>query len=610
MADAQASSTHPLPLSDLNLGVIGNCSFNALVDERASVVWSCMPRPDADPVFNALLGGISPGDEKARGVYAVDLENFASSQQQYFTNTPVLVTRLHDTAGQAIDVIDFAPRFNRFGRRHRPVAIVRIVRPVTGRPRVRIRLRPNYAYGSEEPVVTRGSNHIRYVGGKLTLRLTTDAPVTYITNETWFRLERPLYLFLGPDETVAGSVAATCEEFLTATDSYWREWVRTLAVPVEWQDAVIRAAITLKLCWYEETGGILAAMTTSIPEAPNSGRCWDYRFCWLRDAYYVIRALNRLGAIDIMESYLSYLRNLPELTEDRHMQPVYGLGLEQDLIETEITSLPGYRGMGPVRVGNQAYEHKQHDVYGQVILSSTQAFFDKRLLRPLTLQDFRALEIIGDRAYRLSSVPDAGLWELRTIANIHTYSSLMCWAGCHRLARIAAHLGLSDRTLFWNERAREVKDKILANAWNPEAKAFVASFGGQELDASVMQMTEVGLIAADDPRFIATLDAVSAKLRHGKHVYRYVGRDDFGVPTTAFNICTFWYIDALKRAGRDEDARDVFINMLNHRNHVGLLSEDIDPVTGELWGNYPQTYSLVGIINGAMRLSRSWRDVV
>jgi GH15 family glucan-1,4-alpha-glucosidase len=186
----------------------------------------------------------------------------------------------------------------------------------------------------------------------------------------------------------------------------------------------------------------------------------------------------------------------------------------------------------------------------------------------------------------------------------------MCWAGCHRLARIAAHLGLSDRTMFWNERAREIKEKILANAWNAETKAFAASFGGQELDASVMQMTEVGLIAADDPRFLGTLDAVSEKLRRGKHVFRYIGHDDFGVPTTAFNICTFWYIDALKRAGRDEDARDVFISMLNHRNHVGLLSEDIDPATGELWGNYPQTYSLVGIINGAMRLSRSWRDVV
>ena len=160
------------------------------------------------------------------------------------------------------------------------------------------------------------------MGDQLTLRLTTDAPVTYITHKTWFRLEKPLNLFLGPDETVAGSVSATCEEYLTVTDSYWRDWVRTLAVPLEWQDAVIRAAITLKLCWYEETGGILAAMTTSIPEAASSGRTWDYRFCWLRDAYYVVRALNRLGAIDIMESYLSYLRNLPDLTEDRHMQPV------------------------------------------------------------------------------------------------------------------------------------------------------------------------------------------------------------------------------------------------------------------------------------------------
>lgn len=569
-----------------------------------------MPRPDGDPVFNALLGGISPQDEKARGVFGVDIENFASSQQSYFTNTPVLVTRLQDTAGQAIDVIDFAPRFNRFGRRHRPVALIRIIRPVTGRPRVRIRLRPAFSYGAEDPVVTRGSNHIRFVGDRQTLRLTTDAPVAYITDETWFRLEKPLNLFLGPDETIAGSVSATCEEYLTATDSYWREWVRTLAVPLEWQDAVIRAAITLKLCWYEETGGILAAMTTSIPEAANSGRTWDYRFCWLRDAYYVVRALNRLGAIDIMESYLSYLRNLPELTEDRHMQPVYGLALEQALIEREITSLPGYRGMGPVRVGNQAYEHKQHDVYGQIILSSTQAFFDRRLLRPMTLQDFRALEIIGERAYRLAAVPDAGLWELRTIANVHTYSALMCWAGCHRLSRIAAHLSMSDRALFWNERARELKEKILTEAWSDESNAFAASFGGSELDASVMQMTEVGLVNADDPRFLATLDAVSEKLRRGKHVFRYIGQDDFGVPTNAFNICAFWYIDALKRAGRDADARDVFVSMLNHRNHVGLLSEDIDPVTGELWGNYPQTYSLVGIINGAMRLSNSWRDVV
>ncbi|MGE3475511.1 MAG: glycoside hydrolase family 15 protein [Rhodospirillaceae bacterium] len=610
MAAAQADPSHPLPLSDLNLGVIGNCSFNALIDQRACVVWSCMPRPDGDPVFNALLGGIGPQDDRARGVYAVDLENFTSSQQQYFTNTPVLVTRLHDAAGQAVDVIDFAPRFNRFGRRHRPVAIIRIIRPVTGRPRIRIRLRPTYNYGGAEPTITRGSNHVRFVGDQLTLRLTTDAPVTYIMHETWFRLERPMYLFLGPDETVGGSVAATCEEFLTATDGYWRDWVRTLAVPVEWQDAVIRAAITLKMCWYEETGGILAAMTTSIPEAANTGRCWDYRFCWLRDAYYVVRALNRLGAVDIMESYLTYLRNLPELTEDRHMQPVYGLGLEQELTETEVTSLPGYRGMGPVRVGNQAFEHQQHDVYGQVILSSTQAFFDRRLLRPLTLQDFRALEIIGDRAYRLAEVPDAGLWELRTIANVHTYSSVMCWAGCHRLARIAAHLSLADRALFWNERARELKEKILAKAWSDETGAFAAHFGGRELDASLMQMAEVGLIGAEDARFKATLDGVGEKLRRGNHVFRYVGRDDFGVPTTAFNICTFWYIDALKRSGRDDEAREVFVSMLNHRNHVGLLSEDIDPATGELWGNYPQTYSLVGIINGAMRLSRSWRDIV
>ncbi|MBY0511236.1 MAG: glycoside hydrolase family 15 protein [Rhodospirillaceae bacterium] len=594
---------------DLNLGVIGNCSFNALIDRHGRVVWSCMPRPDSEPVFNALLSGKDLGAEDTQGLYDVTMEGEVTARQTYEDNTAILVTRLENTMG-AVEIVDFAPRFNRFGRRYRPVAMVRLIRPVSGTPRIRIRVRPTFNYGSEGPVVTHGSNHIRYSGARQTLRLTTDAPLTYVLRESWFKLERPLSLFLGPDESLTAPVTDMTGDYRVATAAYWREWVRTLATPFEWQEAVIRAAITLKLCWFEETGGIIAAMTTSIPEAPHSGRTWDYRYCWMRDAYYVIRALNRLGAVDIMESYLVYLRNLPTVARDEHLQPVYGIGLESQLLESEITALAGYRGMGPVRLGNQAYEHHQHDVYGQIILSATQAFFDSRLLRPMTLDDFHALEVLGERAYALAYVPDAGLWELRTKANIHTYSSMMCWAACDRLQRIASHLRQDERAVIWGQRAGEIQEKILTKAWNPQIGSYASVFGGGELDASLLQMAEVGLIAADDPRFGATVKAIGAALHRQRHVFRYIAPDDFGAPTTAFSICTFWYVDALQRQGNKEHAREIFEHMLSCRNHVGLLSEDIDPDTGELWGNYPQTYALVGMINAATRLSRAWGDML
>ena len=605
-----ATAKERSPVADLNLGVIGNCSFNALINRQGCVVWSCMPRPDSEPVFNALLSGRDPSADDARGIFDVQVEDFIASEQFYEENTPILITHLKDKSGQVVEVVDFAPRFNRFGRRYRPIAIVRYIRAVKGRPRIRIRVRPSFDYGAEAPQMTRGSNHIRFVGDSITLRLTTDAPVSYIENEDWFRLERPLTLFLGPDESFTRSIEDASDKFYTETVSYWREWVRTLAIPAEWQQEVIRAAITLKLCWFEETGAILAAMTTSIPEAPNSGRCWDYRFCWLRDAYYVVRALNRLGAVDILESYLTYLRNLPELRGDAHLQPVYGIALEQKLTEDIVDSLPGYRGMGPVRVGNQAYEHRQHDVYGQVVLSAAQAFYDRRLLRPMTVEDFRALEIMGERAYALAETPDAGLWELRTMAHIHTYSSMMCWAACDRLARIAHHLKLDESADVWLRRATELRDKILTRAWNEEIGAFTSYFGGREMDASLLQLAEVGIVDGDDPRFIATVENVERALRRGHYLFRYALPDDFGLPSTAFNICTFWYIDAVNRIGQKKHAREILEHMLSRRNHVGLLSEDMDVKTGELWGNYPQTYSLVGIINAAMRLSRPWADVI
>jgi pentatricopeptide repeat protein len=511
-----------------------------------------------------------------------------------------------------VRIVDFAPRFADRGRVFRPLMLVRRVLPIAGRPRIRIVLAPTFNYGATEPEITRGSNHVRYVHTTQTLRLTADMPVTYVLDRTPHLLDRPANLIFGVDEILGSGINETMRDFEERTADYWQRWTRALALPLEWQEEVIRAAITLKLCTYEETGAIIAAMTTSIPEAPGTQRTWDYRYCWLRDAFFVIRALNSISEMATMEDYLRYLIDVIHMGKSNgHLQPVYGVGLESELVERSVDTLPGYRGIGPVRLGNEAWEHIQHDAYGHAVLAATQAFFDQRLLRrPASRDDFDQLEWVGEQAFKLYAKPDAGIWELRTLHQVHTSSAVMCWAACDRLAKIAAHLGSPARARSWKARADRVRKVVLERAWNRKRKAFVGVFGGEALDASVLLMSEVNMVDADDPRWLQTLSAIRSELKEGDHLFRYRTVDDFGVPKMAFTACTYWYIDALARAGEIDEARELFDNLCAARNPLGLLSEDIDPATGELWGNFPQTYSMVGIINGATRLSRSWEGVL
>jgi GH15 family glucan-1,4-alpha-glucosidase len=488
--------------------------------------------------------------------------------------------------------------------------LVRTIEPLGGSPRIKVRLRPVFDYGAKKPEITHGSNHIRFIGPEFALRLTTDMSLTHVLEENSFVLEDVATLLLGPDESVLESVRRVGRDFHEQTLDYWQEWVRGLNIPFEWQEAVIRAAITLKLSTFEDTGAVIAAMTTSIPEAPDSGRNWDYRYCWLRDSYFVVHALNRLGATKTMEAFIRYIINIAATIDGGRLQPVYAVSGHARLEESIVTSLPGYRGMGPVRVGNQAYEQIQNDVYGALVLAATQAFFDRRLSRPGDRSLFERIEHIGRRAAELYRAPDAGLWEYRGRQRVHSFSSIMCWAACDRLARIAAHLGLAERAAHWRGVADSIHREISAEAWNDEVGAFTEAFGRPELDASLLLVHELDFVSADDPRFRSTLEAVEKQLRRGNHLFRYAAADDFGEPENAFNICTFWYIDALAAAGRRDEARELFEHMLSCRNSLGLLSEDIDPATGELWGNFPQTYSMVGIINAAARLSVSWEDAL
>ena len=588
-------------MASLDLALIGNGTVGAFVDPAGEINWACFSRFDGDPMFCSLL---KPGADI--GCFAIELLDRVRVEQKYLHNTPVVVTRLTDSAGGAIEITDFAPRFHYRGRLFCPMMIVRRVQRIAGHPRIRVRARPAQNYGQPLAATTHGSNHIRYVGNPLVLRLTSDVPITAILEENAFFVDDTVTLVLGPDETLQEAAGEVGKHFFSETTAYWRDWVRSLAIPFEWQDAVIRAAITLKLNVFEDTGAIVAALTTSIPEAADSSRNWDYRYCWLRDAYFVVTALNRLGATQTMERYLSFILNIVAEGADRPLDPVYTVAGHRLPPERIVESLPGYRGIGPVRVGNQASEQAQHDVYGSSILAATHVFYDRRLVQQGDESLFRRLEPLGERCVTLFDQPDAGLWELRGRTQVHTFSAVMCWVGCERLGRIAKQLGLADRAAYWYNHARVMHEVISQRAWNAKLGTFVATFEGDTLDASLLQLNELFFVADDDPRFVATVRAIGKELKRGDFVFRYTTADDFGTPSNAFLVCTFWYINALAAIGERDEARRMFEYVLACRNRHGLLAEHIDPKTREQWGNFVQTYSMVGLISSAIRLSQRW----
>jgi GH15 family glucan-1,4-alpha-glucosidase len=594
--------------SDLDLAVIGNCQVAALIDRRGRIVWMCLPKPDADPVFCALLR--RDGGDSVSGVFAIDLQKMAEARRTYVRNTAIVETTLSDARGNSLRITDFCPRFRSHGRNFRPSCLVRLIEPTAGRPIVNVRLRPRCDSGANDPQRVAGSHSIRFLSPTLNYRVTTNSSLSPLLDETAFVLEGPLAFILAPDETIEETPLTLARTWLEETRNYWHEWIRGLAVPFDWQEAVIRSAITLKLCTYEDTGAVLAALTTSIPEMANSVRNWDYRFCWLRDSFFVILALNHLGATNTMQGYLRYLDNIVARNPGGDLQPLYGITGESHVEERIIETLDGYRGMGPVRAGNLAYEQIQHDVYGAVILAARQLFFDHRLTNRGDAATFARAEVLGERAMKMFAVPDAGPWEFRGIERVHTFSAVMCWAACDRLSRIAVQLKISDRAAFWRASADTMRAEILARAWSHNKQTFTSAFDGEDVDATALLLSDLGLVEGSDPRFVSTLHAIERELVRGDLVFRYVHADDFGIPTNTFTMCSFWYVNALAAVGRVDEARVIFEKLLLRRNSAGLLSEDIDPVSGEQWGNFPQTYSMVGIITCATRLSRSWEEML
>ena len=590
-------------MTSLDLALVGNGSIGALIDGEGAVVWCCFPRFDGDPVFCSLLAGDAPRDED--GTFAIELQGAVKTEQEYLPDTPILVTRFYDAKGGGVEITDFSPRYEKDGEMFCPRLLVRQVRPIGGQPNVRVRVDPAADYGCGKRQHALGANHISYAGEQA-LRLTTNAPTESIVHRTLFHVRETITLMFGLDDPVAGDVTSAGTTMLERTTAYWRNWVRSLHAPTEWHDDVIRAAITLELNVYEPTGAIIPAMTTSIPEAPNTGRTWDYRYCWPRDAYFTADALCRLGEMRTIERYLAFLLGVAAKTDDAHLVPIYTIDGGPIPGEHVAECLPGYRGMGPVRIGNKASEQAQHDLYGEAVLTAESLFLNLNATRAGDEALLARLELFGEHAARLYEVPDAGLWELRGTERVHTFSSIMCWAACDRLSKYAAHLRLADRAGYWRSRATTIHEMISLRSWNAKLNAFTATMDGDSLDASLLLMPRLGFLDADDPRFAGTVAAIEKQLKHGDFVYRYVERDDFGYPENAFLVCTFWYIEALAAMGgtRRKEARALFERVLAARNRHGLLAEDLDPRTLEQWGNFPQTYCMAGIVDCAIALAR------
>jgi GH15 family glucan-1,4-alpha-glucosidase len=581
------------------LGVIGNCSYSALLRE-GSVEWMCWPRPDSSFIFGPLL------DRERGGAFAVEGIDATDVRQEYVENTNVLRTVFSGARGE-FELLDFAPRFFQFDRFFKPSMLVRVLRPLAGEPRARVRCRPVYDYGLGEAGFWRASNHIEYEGFPTPVRLTTNVPLTYVEDERPFLLESDRHLVLTWGQPLEAGLEETAERFLERTVDYWRRWVKGTRVPRDYQGEVIRSALTLKLHQYEDTGALLAATTTSLPEHPGSGRTWDYRYCWLRDAYFTLNALERLGHSEEMERFLEYLRNIAEEREGV-LQPAYRLNGGAEAPEQELEHLSGFNGDGPVRIGNQAFEHVQNDVYGEMILAVSRLFLDTRFvgeIPPMT-----AVEIVQDLLDQIEArleEPDAGPWEFRERTRLHSFSVLMHWAGARRAVEVAEAMSADALAARARDVERRAAELLETKCWNDEIGALTQVAGETQLDAALLLAVHLGFFAADDPRATSHVDAIRNGLSvDGGLLRRYTAPDDFGVMHAAFTVCSFWLVEALAILGRTDEARELFERLLSLHNGLGLYSEDLLPDTLEQSGNFPQTYSHVGLINAAFRLSRRW----
>jgi GH15 family glucan-1,4-alpha-glucosidase len=585
----------PAPAPRLDHGLVGNGRVLALVAPTGSVDWMCLPRFDSPSVFARILdedhGGsfrILHGDHEIRGDMA------------YLPNTNVLRTVF--AAGDARwEVLDFAPRVPRGLDVDVPLQFIRVVRPIRGTPRLRVVFDPRPEYARVTPQLLETTHGVAVLGGAAPLYLHTNVPVPYVLGGRAFLLDRTTWFVVGWGAPEGPMSVTGVLDVLDMTTRGWRRWASTCALPTFAPAEVLRSALCLKLCAYHDTGAIIAAATTSIPEAMGTERTWDYRYCWLRDAAFVVEALRRLGHVDEGAHFLRYLRDVAEAGP---LQPLYGIGGERDLEERFLPHLAGYGGNGFVRVGNAASTQRQNDLMGEMILCLETLLGDPRTVHEDPARLLPLIERLVEEAIAAAPTPDTSIWEFRSFLRPYTFSRAMCWAAIHRGARLAARLGRKDLAERWEAVAVQERATVLRRGWNPDGGFFAQALDGVLPDASSLLLATIGLVDAHDPRFRATVDACGRLLVDRGFMLRYRNDDDFGAVTSAFTICSFWWAEALALCGRLDEAAEVFHRICAHANPVGLFSEDVDPATGRLLGNFPQAYTHVGLIHAAMTIGQ------
>jgi len=577
-----------------NLGVVGNCSMLAYIDMNADVKWMCLPRFDSSFIFGSLL------DKENGGEFSITpFKKEYNSKQYYLKNTNILATEFTLDEG-SFRVIDFAPRFYQYDRYFRPTTLFRKIELLSGNPYIVVKCRPVGEYGKMRPEIVSGNSHLRFMNFPSHVRLTTDIPITYILNEKPFALTEVKYLAFSYGVPVEASLTETVEIFLEKTRRYWFHWVKQTTAPLLFQEQVIRSALILKLHQYEDTGGIIASGTTSLPEFPASERTWDYRYCWMRDTYYTLNAFNNIGHFEELEKYFQFIRNII-LTEPKSIKPLYSV-IGEPAPEEEILPLEGYMGEKPVRIGNNAIKQVQNDVYGQVLVSLLPLFIDNRLNYFDNKVARHITEWLTDKISEYIDQPDSGLWEFSETIQYYCNTYLFHWAG----ARAAEKIGffLNDDILVQKARTlAENAKKYLEGCYNAEKAAYSQSMGGSSLDASSLQLITMKYLDPKSDIAKKHLEAHERELFSEKgQYYRYL-RDDIGKTKNSFLICGFWYAEALTATGNLDKAYMIIENLVRYANHLNLLSEDAGH-DGSQWGNFPQTYSHVGLINAVCKLSQ------
>lgn len=591
-------------MDNLDYGIIGNCRSAALVSKLGSIDWCCLPEFDSSSVFAKLL------DQNIGGSFEFLVSDDYTVSQHYYENTSILITAFSD-GDNAFEVRDFMPRYIKDdGSSYSPPEIVRYLKLIKGKPEFRVKYDPKLEYALAETLTYVKDNFIisltrskkfdsLYFYSNLDLESVYNGDPISLTGDGFFQISYNEKIFF----PTASKVALELER----TKVYWLNWSDKTISYQKYNKEIVRSAITLKLLSYERTGAVLAAATTSLPETIGEVRNWDYRFCWIRDASMVVKILSVIGHKNLAANYLKFVVDLvPD--KDEKLQIMYGINKEKKLTEEILDHLEGYQKSAPVRIGNAAYVQRQNDIYGILMDVIHQQFvhFSTDIANGEEMWDIaKGIVWVVQKHWQ---EPDKGIWEFRTEERHFTFSKVLCWTAVDRAIKVAGILRKKDKAEKWKPLEQAIRNDIMTNAWNENVQAFTQSYGSPDLDASVLLMESYGIVSADDPKYISTVKAIGNALSNDGLLYRYKNKDDFGLPSSSFTICTFWYINSLYKIGEQRLAGQLFEKLLSYSNHLGLFSEDIDFQTKRLLGNFPQAYSHLALIETAINLSNVTRE--